>query len=285
MLSLIAGLTIFSQNEATASKKDKTATSESTTILNDDEVIPAVVSTIPPVELQDINKEFKHLIDIYHAAQSGQGQNLKANEGIYFHKPILALVERTKETDNNNGYPKIIHEVDVSGTDTAFKFVLMLSSPEFRELCRERILKRDTEWLDEKKITREKIDVRRWPIRGLSIQAKGSQRSEIYGEFNNLKLRSLEDYYSFWLRIENSKVEAFKKLLGEGKIRFDISISYSNITESSGIVWITAAASISAAIEKFIKSDNIDENGLIFQDTINRLEQEIKTQISVTTIA
>jgi hypothetical protein len=262
---VIPGIPIFGQESPKPDTKIKHVDNAS----NDEEGVPEAKY------IAEITLDSGRVVTIHY---SGQGKSNKS-ANVYFHRPIFAFVQNDSPI---NDYPSIVQSKVEDGGMEYLRFTLMVSSPEFRQVCAEQVRQKDLTLRSKaSEINASSIEVRRWPLKQAKIRVLDLYTKQILSQGVTESLISRGDSWDFTLAFTNSNLKRFLEGASQrGRIGFVFAYTFENVIQQSASLSVRANVTIQQSLQKAFSSIKKDTDAPLFQDQYTKVTSFLSTDVS-----
>jgi hypothetical protein len=191
------------------------------------------------------------------------------NQGLYFHKPVLALDNGSNSVD---GLPLDIIALHQEDSITWVTIRVIISSPELRQKIAGWVVEHDPQLRDV-----ANVRVLAWPIIALRVTAKKRFRSTPLATRLTDRLNQYQDTVEVDIPFSASDYQTFKKSISD--VYFYIEYSYENVTDSYARLSQNLATQVNAALANALQSTQLTTNQVITQDERDTLISKISGSI------
>ena len=239
---------------------------------------------IKPVVLQNANIQIKfqdsrnqsdilyRLLGIHRAAQSGGIDT----SNIYFHKPILALIE----TDKQQGkWPKVVHMVHERKSGTYLEIRMLASSGKIVSKAKEVISKSDASWLSNNKIDPTSVRVIPWPTDAVSLKLIDRVDQAIAYASDTRRIPSSgREVWTLYLKLLKDAKEVQDAMI-KNTLDLEVALSYAGVEELSGRSFMQIDQRHWDKLKSDVDSIQKESNRPLFQEEFIKIKQAFESLV------
>jgi hypothetical protein len=204
--------------------------------------------------------------------------------GRYYHKPLWAMVERTKPID---AFPAIVRDVDRTSAEdgTVFlSFRVKLSTRQLRTQCRDAVLDQDRLHALADGRTEDQIVIRPWPLKHAVITCLNVTTREVLSVCETGTLTGKTEDLEFAMPFIPADLRKFQGAARGGKLAFVYTYTYAGRQVYKGEVTVTGQKNIKLLAGEVLSSAQLEGKAPIFQTQKNEVSRLAAVSLQKTVV-